>query len=73
MTPRAQDLNSWEQFNPVGASYELLSPGISEHIPGAVYSRCPFHNNVGRADGSVMQLRADQQLIQRDGHWEIGE
>ena len=70
---RAEGINGWEQFNTVGSSYEIMSPGVSEQIPQAVYSRCPFHNNVGRADGSVMQLRPDQSLIQRDGHWEIAE
>jgi hypothetical protein len=70
---RGQGIDNWEQVNSVGSSYEILSPGISEQIPTAVYTRCPFHNNVGRADGSVFQLRADQQLIQRDGHPEIAE
>jgi len=67
----AERLNSWEQFAALGGSYEILSPGISEQMPEAVYARCPFHNNVARADGSVMQLRPDQQLVQRDGHWEV--
>jgi hypothetical protein len=70
---RTQPVENWQQFGAVGSSYEILSPGISEQIPTAVYARCPVHNNVCRADGSVIQLRADQQLIQRDGHWEIGE
>jgi hypothetical protein len=70
---RKEPIDNWEQFTSVGASYEMLAPGISEQIASAIYARCPIHNNVLRADGSVFQLRADQQLIQRDGHWEIGE
>ena len=70
---RTQGIENWEQFAAVGSSYEMLSPGISEQIPDAVYTRCPFHNNVGRADGSVMQLRPEQQVIQRNGYWEIKE
>ena len=68
---RAQGVTNWEQFAALGGSYEILSPGISEQIPDAVYARCPFHNNVGLADGSVWQLRPDQQIVQRDGHWEV--
>ena len=46
---RAQGVTNWEQFATLGGSYEILSPGISEQIPDAVYARCPFHNNVGLA------------------------
>ena len=46
-------------------------PCNPEQFPGAVYVRCPFHNNVARADGSVMQLPPEQQLVQRNGYWEI--
>lgn len=70
---RAEGINDWEQFARLGGSYEMLSPGISEQFPGAVYVRCPFHNNVARADGSVMHLRSDQQLVQRNGIWEVTE
>lgn len=69
----AQAINTWDQFSALGSSYEILSPGIAETSPGAVYARCPFHNNVARVDGSVMQLRPDQQVVQRNGQWEIGE
>ncbi len=72
-TVRSQALTSWEEFAAVGSSYEILSPGISENVPSAVYARCPIHNNVVRADGSVWQLRPDQQLVQRNGFWEIQE
>ena len=70
---RAEGIKDWEQFATVGGSYEMLSPGISEQFPGAVYARCPFHNNVARADGSVMQLRPEQQVVQRNGVWEVQE
>jgi hypothetical protein len=70
---RAQALtdDNWERFATVGSSYELLSPGVSEQFPGAVFARCPFHNNVALVDGSVHQLAPDQQLIQRKGYWEV--
>ena len=64
-------MRSWEEFVRVGSSYNMLSPGVPEEIPGAVYVRCPLHNNVARADGSVLQLPADTQFIQRDGYWEV--
>jgi hypothetical protein len=70
---RAEGIKDWEEFARIGGSYEMLSPGISEQFPGAVYVRCPFHNNVARADGSVMQLRPEQQLVQRNGYWEVAE
>jgi tetrahydromethanopterin S-methyltransferase subunit F len=70
---RTQAIDTWEKFSASGTSYEMLAPEISETFPGAIYVRCPIHNNVCRADGSVMQLRPDQQLIQRDGYLEIGE
>jgi hypothetical protein len=70
---RTQGIDTWEKFSASGGSYEMLAPGISETFPGAIYVRCPFHNNVCRVDGSVMQLRPDQELIQRDGYLEVGE
>ncbi len=70
---RKQTIDNWEQFNSVGTSYDMLAPGISELNSSAIYARCPIHNNVLKVDGSVFQMRADQQLIQRDGHWEMGE
>jgi len=70
---RVEGIKDWEQFATIGGSYEMLSPGISEQFPSVVYVRCPFHNNVARADGSVMQLRPEQQLVQRNGLWEVAE
>jgi hypothetical protein len=70
---RKQAINNWDEFNAVGTSYEMLSPGLATGSAAAIYVRCPFHNNVLKADGSVFQLRPDQQLVQRDGHWEIGQ
>jgi hypothetical protein len=70
---RPQAIDNWQQFKTLGSSYEILSPGIPENVPTAVYARCPIHNNVCRADGSVIQLRPDQQLVQRNGYWEIAQ
>jgi hypothetical protein len=70
---RPQTIDNWQQFKTLGSSYEILSPGVPENIPTAVYARCPIHNNVCRADGSVIQLQPDQQLVQRNGYWEIAQ
>lgn len=70
---QGQSVDNWEQFASQGGSYEILSPGIAEDFPDAVYARCPFHNNVLRVDGSVLQLSPSQQLIQRNGHWEVNQ
>jgi hypothetical protein len=69
----SSSFQDWDGQAAIGSSYEMLAPGVSERIRGAVYVRCPFHNNVLQAQGAVFQLRADQQLLQRDGHWEVGE
>ncbi len=70
-TNRAAAVN-WSAFGPGNVSYELLSPGISETKVSAVYVRCPIHNNVLLADGSVHMIDPPgAELIQKDGEWVI--
>jgi Skp family chaperone for outer membrane proteins len=67
-TNRPLALN-WSEFSPANISYQLLSPGASEHEPAVVYVRCPIHNNVGLVDGSAQMLEPNVKLSQRDGKW----
>jgi flagellar motility protein MotE (MotC chaperone) len=58
----------WPEFN--GSSYVILSPGIAEKRPDAVYAHCAIHNNAGLCDGSVHQLRSNQPIVKDEtGHW----
>ena len=69
----AHDDPTLEQLAATGGSYEILSPGIAQEHWSAAYVRCRFHPNVTLVDGSVFQLRPEQQLVQRNGNWEISE
>ena len=53
------------------ASYEFLSLGRTVHESGAVFVRCPIHNNVGTADGAAHQLSNAAKVVQKDGKWII--
>jgi len=53
---------SWATFDPrQNLSYEYLKPGIAEsnilNASQEVIFRCPIHDNVGMADGSVQMLK----------------
>jgi hypothetical protein len=63
--------NGWPEFNASNVSYELLSPGVSETYPDVVYARCPIHNNVGLADGSVQMLGSSGKVVMVDGKLKI--
>jgi hypothetical protein len=65
--PNRQTAPNWETFTAANNSYEMLSPGIAESKPQAVYARCPIHNNVALADGSVHQLSGNRQVVMENG------
>lgn len=62
---------SWAEFSAANISYEMLSPGVADSDPQAVYVRCPIHNNVTLGDGSVQQLGPNLSLVTRDGKYYI--
>ena len=64
---------NWSQLDPGNVSYELISPGASEHDPSVVYVRCRIHDNIGLADGSAQMIGPPLMVIQRDGKWVIGK
>ena len=52
--------------------YEMVTPGASLARPNTVYIRCPFHQHIGLADGSVQskipsnfEINADNELQQK--------
>lgn len=50
--------------------YEILSPGISSLDPTEVYARCPVHNILTLADGTVRPLGKDR--VVREGRiWKV--
>ena len=62
----------WTSFGPMNASYEMLSPGVSETDPEIVYIRCPIHGSAGLVDGSVTRLAGtDFRVGLKDGKWRI--
>ena len=61
----------WNSFGPSNASYEMLSPGVSETDPEIVYIRCPVHGAAGLVDGSVSRLSSEFHVGLKDGKWKI--
>ena len=61
----------WNSFEPLNASYEMLSPGVSETDPEIVYIRCPIHGAAGLVDGSVSRLSSEFHVGLKDGKWKI--
>lgn len=53
------------------AQYKVLSQGISPTQPSVVFARCPIHNVVVLADGSVQRL-GNRELVRQGGQWRIG-
>ena len=43
----------WADFVPSRASYEIVSPGVSDSETNAVLFRCKIHGHLCHADGSV--------------------
>ena len=52
---RRQRSADWSDFTKNGSSYVYLGGGADATRPQNVLLRCPIHNNVGLADGSVQQ------------------
>jgi hypothetical protein len=50
--------------------YEILSPGASMRDSSVVYARCPVHNLVVLADGTVQSL-GKRQLVQERDLWRM--
>ena len=50
--------------------YEILSPGAPLADPSVVYVRCPIHNLVIFADGSVHQI-GKRELLREKDQWRI--
>lgn len=62
---------AWAEFNPQSASYEILSPGVSEQHPNTIYARCPIHGHVALVSGEVHQRVGPDQIQQVDGRQEF--
>jgi hypothetical protein len=66
-----QPAENWRQFEAAHSSYELLSPGVSGSDPQAVYMRCPIHNVVLLANGSVHQLGTERAVVFENERWQV--
>ena len=69
-----QPAANWSTFTAANCSYEYLAAAASAEEPNRVVFRCPIHNNVLLADGSVqlMKHRPDM-VIERNGKLYVGE
>jgi hypothetical protein len=55
-------------------SYEYLAPSANSIEPNRVMFRCPIHNNICLADGSVQQAEnMTSKIIQLDGKTYFGD
>ena len=51
----------WDHLTAENISYPIVSPGILETWPAAVYAYCPIHHAYLLADGSVQVLTPEQE------------
>jgi hypothetical protein len=72
-TQRAAAAN-WQEYGPANMSYEYLAPSANSIEPNRVMFRCPIHNNICLADGSVQQAEnMANKIIQIDGKTYFGD
>jgi hypothetical protein len=54
----------WGSLTDENMSYPIISPGISQKFPAAVYAYCPIHHIYLMVDGSVQVLTPEQEKTQ---------
>ena len=65
---RTKRLGTWTDFTPADATYEFLTPNISEREPPqTIITRCPIHGTVGLLDGSVHQNLGNLRTTTKNG------
>ena len=65
---RTKRPGTWTGFTPADATYEFLTPNVSEREPPqTIITRCPIHGTVGLLDGSVHQNLGNLRTTTKNG------
>ena len=65
---RTKRLGTWTGFTPADATYEFLTPNISQREPPrTIMTRCPIHGTIGLLDGSVHQNLGNLSIGTKNG------